>query len=91
MDCSGTGQPSPSAKADWFGQIHATILGIDLLSGLINSFIAAALATLLLTHIWIAPLQNVLALAALIILTAAALSFLSAGRLRPESRRPAGR
>src|SRR6478672_5424996 len=55
-----------------------TFMAIGLLSDFVNVATAAALVTLMLRHVWIAPGLRVLALATLIILMAAALSFLGA-------------
>src|SRR6476646_11371017 len=73
-----TEQPSASGIVDGLGCSRRTMRGVGLLSGFINTAIAAALVTLLLMHVWIAPSLSVLALATLIILMAAALSFLGA-------------
>src|SRR4029079_3664090 len=74
----GTEQPSSSGIVDGLGHSRRTMRGVGLLSGFINTAIAGALVTLLLMHVWIAPSLSVLALATFIILTAAALSFMSA-------------
>ena len=62
-------QPSDVGIADGLRRWPGTLMGVGLLNGLINVSIATALVTLLLLHVGIASNLNVLALAALIILT----------------------
>src|SRR6476659_642596 len=57
-----------------------TFMAIGLLSDFVNVATAAALVTLMLRHVWIAPSLRVLALAVVIILTAVVLSAVHIGR-----------
>ena len=74
-----------TAQHDSGSRWRGVMMGADVFSDLINISTAVALVTLLLVNGWIAPGLNSLAFAALIILAAAALSFLSATVARRSS------